>query len=153
MKKHILTLIFAALFCVSNAYATKEFEDLAEIEGVDYIYISKAMLKNVSEVSILDGFDLGHITSSLSSLEILECDLCDTQKDLNKIRKTITKFASNMELLTKTKEEGTTVYIYSRSDKGNMTDLLIVEDEETEVYVIYIKGDIDEKAIKGLSIF
>jgi hypothetical protein len=101
----------------------------------------------------LDGFDLGHITSSLSSLEILECDLCDTQKDLNKIRKAITKFASNMELLTKAKEEGTTVYIYSRSNKGNMTDLLIVEDEETEVYVIYIKGDIDEKAIKELSIF
>lgn len=152
MKKiaYLIMVLSAIFFCAQNVEAKTTLESMAEIEGVEYVYISKSML---GSVDILDAYNLGEVAGTLTSLEILSCDMVESENELNLIRKKLESIAKDMELMSKIKEDGESVAIYIQNNGNVMTQLLLIEDAVEEITVICLKGKIKEEALKSLTYF
>lgn len=153
MKKvlNFIIVLSAVVFCSQNINAKSPLESVADIDGVDYIYISESMLGAMGCNQIMSVYNLGDVAASLTSLEILECDLVESKKELDRIRKALSSMAKEMTLMSKIKEDGETVTIYARKEGDVMTQMLLVIDAVEEITAIYLKGNINGEAIKNLS--
>ena len=153
--KNILVLVslFMMLMSSQQAKASVTLESMADIEGVEYIYISESMLKGMAGNSMMNELNLGEITGDLKSLEVVSADMCEKEGDLKKIRQKVTSLAKDMELMSKMKEDGETVSVYIVKSGVLITRLLLVVDEWDSITIIYLQGKIDDTAIKNLTYY
>ena len=116
------------------------FEAISNYKGVTSVYISSAMLKNFG-TSMIGNPDIRAIAGNLNSVEIIECE---NKKFLYTIRNYVKKIASsyNLETLARINEEGKKVTIYGYSTNGKMTYLLMSVDDDDEITIISMSGDI-----------
>ena len=116
------------------------FEAISNYKGVTSVYISSAMLKNFG-TSMIGNPGIRAIASNLNSVEIIECE---NKKFLYTIRNYVKKIASsyNLETLARINEEGEKVTIYGYSTNGKMTYLLMSVDDDDEITIISMSGDI-----------
>lgn len=116
------------------------FEAISNYKGVTSVYISSAMLKNFG-TSMIGNPGIRAIASNLNSVEIIECE---NKKFLYTIRNYVKKIASsyNLETLARINEEGEKVTIYGYSTNGKMTHLLMSVDDDDEITIISMSGDI-----------
>ena len=99
----------------------------------------------------MSAYNLGEVAASLTSLEILECDLVESEKELDIIREKLASITKEMVLMSKIKEDDETITIYTRKEGDVMTQMLLIVDAVEEISVIYLKGKINSEAIKNLS--
>ena len=153
--KNILVLVslFMMLMSSQQAKASVTLESMADIEGVEYIYISESILKGMAGNSMMNELNLGEITGDLKSLEVVSADMCEKEGDLKKIRQKVTSLAKDMELMSKMKEDGETVSVYIVKSGVLITRLLLVVDEWDSITIIYLQGKIDDTAIKNLTYY
>ena len=116
------------------------FEAISNYKGVTSVYISSAMLKNFG-TSMIGNPGIRAIAGNLNSVEIIECE---NKKFLYTIRNYVKKIASsyNLETLARINEEGEKVTIYGYSTNGKMTYLLMSVDDDDEITIISMSGDI-----------
>lgn len=116
------------------------FEAISNYKGVTSVYISSAMLKNFG-TSMIGNPGIRAIAGNLNSVEIIECE---NKKFLYTIRNYVKKIASsyNLETLARINEEGKKVTIYGYSTNGKMTYLLMSVDDDDEITIISMSGDI-----------
>ncbi len=118
------------------------FEAISNYKGVTSVYISSAMLKNFG-TSMIGNPGIRAIAGNLNSVEII---VCENKKFLYSIRNYVKKIASsyNLETLARINEEGEKVSIYGYSTNGKITYLLmsVDEDEDNEITIISMSGDI-----------
>lgn len=116
------------------------FEAISNYKGVTSVYISSAMLKNFG-TSMIGNPGIRAIAGNLNSVEIIECE---NKKFLYTIRNYVKKIASsyNLETLARINEEGEKVTIYGYSTDGKMTYLLMSVDDDDEITIISMSGDI-----------
>ena len=153
MKKvlNLIIVLCLVIFCSQDMKAKSALESIADIDGVEYIYISKSMLDSMGCDQIMSAYNLGEVVASLTSLEILECDLVESEKELDIIRGKLALMTKEMVLMSKTKEDDETVTIYTRKEGDVTTQMLLIVDAVEEISVIYLKGKINREAIKNLS--
>ena len=116
------------------------FEAISNYKGVTSVYVSSAMLKNFG-TSMIGNPGIRAIAGNLNSVEIIECE---NKKFLYTIRNYVKKIASsyNLETLARINEEGKKVTIYGYSTNGKMTYLLMSVDDDDEITIISMSGDI-----------
>ncbi len=116
------------------------FEAISNYKGVTSVYISSAMLKNFG-TSMIGNPGIRAIAGNLNSVEII---VCENKKFLYSIRNYVKKIASsyNLETLARINEEGEKVSIYGYSTNGKITYLLMSVDEDDEITIISMSGDI-----------
>ena len=116
------------------------FKAISNYKGVTSVYISSAMLKNFG-TSMIGNPGIRAIAGNLNSVEIIECE---NKKFLYTIRNYVKKIASsyNLETLARINEEGEKVTIYGYSTNGKMTYLLMSVDDDDEITIISMSGDI-----------
>ncbi|MBE6314775.1 MAG: DUF4252 domain-containing protein [Bacteroidales bacterium] len=153
MKKvlNFIIVLCVVIFCSQDMKAKSALESIADIDGVEYIYISESMLGSMGCDQIMSAYNLGEVAASLTSLEILECDLVESEKELDLIREKLASITKEMLLMSKIKEDDETVTIYTRKEGDVTTQMLLIVDAVEEISVIYLKGKINSEAIKNLS--
>ena len=116
------------------------FEAISNYKGVTSVYISSAMLKNFG-TSMIGNPGIRAIAGNLNSVEIIECE---NKKFLYTIRNYVKKIADsyNLETLARINEEGEKVSIYGYSTDGKITYLLMSVDDNDEITIISMSGDI-----------
>lgn len=116
------------------------FEAISNYKGVTSVYISSAMLKNFG-TSMIGNPGIRAIAGNLSSIEIIECE---NKKFLYTIRNYVKKIADsyNLETLARINEEGEKVSIYGYSTGEKITYLLMSVDDNEEITIISMSGDI-----------
>lgn len=116
------------------------FKAISNYKGVTSVYISSAMLKNFG-TSMIGNPGIRAIAGNLNSVEIIECE---NKKFLYTIRNYVKKIASsyNLETLARINEEGEKVTIYGYSTNGKITYLLMSVDDDDEITIISMSGDI-----------
>lgn len=116
------------------------FEAISNYKGVTSVYISSAMLKNFG-TGMIGNPRIRAIAGNLNSIEIIECE---NKKFLYTIRNYVKKIADsyNLETLARINEEGEKVSIYGYSTDGKITYLLMSVDDNDEITIISMSGDI-----------
>lgn len=116
------------------------FEPISNYKGVTSVYISSAMLKNFG-TSMIGDPSISAIAGNLSSIEIIDCE---NKKFLYTIRNYVKKIAEtyNLETLARINDEGEKVSIYGYSTGGKITYLLMSVDDNDEITIISMSGDI-----------
>ncbi len=116
------------------------FEAISNYKGVTSVYISSGMLKNFG-TSMIGNSGIRAIAGNLNSIEIIECE---NKKFLYTIRNYVKKIAHsyNLETLARINEEGEKVTIYGSSTDGKISYLLMSVDDDDEITIISMSGDI-----------
>lgn len=116
------------------------FEAISNFKGVTSVYISKAMLKNFGTGMIGDPH-ISAIASNLNSIEIINCE---NKKFFYTIKNYISKIVEsyNLETLARINDDGEKVTIYSFSNGEKINYVLMMVDDNDEITVISMSGDI-----------
>lgn len=116
------------------------FEPISNYKGVTSVYISSAMLKNFG-TSMIGNPGIRAIAGNLNSIEIIECK---NKKFLYTIRNYVKKIAGsyNLETLARINEDEEKVTIYGYSTDGKISYLLMSVDDDDEITIISMSGEI-----------
>ena len=116
------------------------FEPISNYKGVTSVYISSAMLKNFG-TSMIGDAGIRAIASNLNSIEIINCE---NKKFLYTIRNYVKKIAETyqLETLARINDDGEKVSIYGYSHGEKITYILMMVDDNDEMTVISMSGDI-----------
>ena len=116
------------------------FEAISNYKGVTSVYISNAMLKTFG-TSMIGDVGIRSIAGDLNSIEIIECE---NKKFLYTIRNYVKKIAEtyNLETLARINDEGEKVSIYGYSTGEKITYLLMSVDNDKEITIISMSGDV-----------
>lgn len=146
----VLITIMVLSFFVSNANGAETLEDLSEIDGVEYIYISESTLRSMGYGIDLYGIDILHAASSLTDLEVITCD---HPIGIKKIKAKIVPFVKRLNLLSKIKDDSESVEIYGKSQGKYYNKMMVIVDEDGEYVIVYMQGKIDPVILKGLTYY
>ncbi|MBQ3606524.1 MAG: DUF4252 domain-containing protein [Muribaculaceae bacterium] len=116
------------------------FEPISNYKGVTSVYISSAMLKNFGSSMIGDP-RISSIAGNLNSIEIIKCD---NKKFVYTIRNYVKKIAEGygLETLARINDEGEKVSIYGLSSGEKITYVLMCVDDDDEITIISMSGEI-----------
>lgn len=156
MKNIIRTAIVAIVILftgiTASAKSSNVFNKISEMDGVTSIYISKAMMSmfgsNIHQG--VRGVEISKIASSLNSIEIISVE---EKALIKKIKPLINTLAEDktFEVLAKIKEDGENVTIYGEPNGKVLSRLVLVVEEEDELVIIYMTGDIPLDKISALT--
>lgn len=154
MKTIITSAIIAVCTLISplniSAQTSDMFEKISDLENVTSVYVSKAMLSMMGSNIDMGGVNISEIASELNSIEILNITESESISQAKSLLSKLIK-ESDMELLTKIKEDDEKVTIYGKT-AGKITSSIILSVEEPdELVIINITGNIPLDKIKSLS--
>lgn len=157
--KHTLIIILLSLLQAlvpASLYASdnRMFSEIANLPGVESVYIGKAALRFAS-ATILGNSNLGPLSKDclkdLKSIEVIECsDAKSNAKIKEFINRTIRKW--NLELMIENTDGDESNRIYgivpqNGDNHTTLSGLLIVTTDEDEYTLVYIKGTINAEKL------
>lgn len=153
MKSKILLGLLLFLGVAATAVAQCSLLDkYADEKGVEYVYISKAMLNLVTE----GGFSSGHlkmpgsVQGKLDCIQVVSCD--ENKKVVGNMVADAKAFVKNcekekFEVMMKAKEDEEVTTIYGRTTK-EVNEYLLISYDTNECNFVYVKGRISVEDIK-----
>lgn len=156
--KHTLLIILLSLLQAlvpANLYASdnRMFSEIADLPGVESVYIGKAALRFAS-ATILSGSNFGPISKEclkdLKSIEVIECSNAKSNAKIKEfINRTIRKMHLELMIENIDGEESNRIYgiIPQNGDASTLSGLLIVTADEDEYTLVYIKGTINAEEL------
>lgn len=144
--KYMVVLIVALTIGIEESKARNPFDEIAEMENVQYIYIGKSMLSSVGNVG---GIDLNGVTSDLKSLEIVTTEDAAAMKDIVKLMSEVTSKMEKMQDI-RNNEDGERVRIYVMDGGNTFSEMLMQVEEPQEYVLIRLVGKVDPENIKNL---
>lgn len=146
--KHILA-IMAIIFCASETAAqNRDFEKIARIPNVEYVYISKSMLKSLEPLDTSGELNFIHSTKDLTSIEILSCDDADNIEEVNTM---LIDAYEDLELLSKVKSGHKNINIYGKRQGEGLSEILVISPMPEKVVAVFIKGYMDAETLKSIA--
>ena len=149
MKK--LVICAALVFVCINANAEcKDFDKLAKMKGVEYTHINKDIVKSAFETGKgihlgnainLDDED-GEILNKIDDIKVLKLEGTDNIEAFKKAALKVLKSKKWMSLMDTKSDEEQTVKIYQAKKEEQITNIVLVIDEDEAVLVI-IDGTLD----------
>jgi hypothetical protein len=153
MKKLLILIILLTSVLTMKAQ-DEAFEKLADTKGVEVVYISKSMFNMISDMQMdVNGLNVGKMAGKLNSITILSSETNDAVKIIQSEMKKILK-SGRYEQMMYTKDDDSKTVFYTKKYGGKKEDaseLLMVSDEESEISVIRIVGNITSKDIQAIT--
>lgn len=126
------------------------FDQLTDINGVEVVYISKAMLSMMPNMK-MPGVNIGNTAGKLESLQILSTE---TKSAVINLKREIDKHIKNgeYETLMYVKDQGSKTEFYTKKtqDKKNSEMIMITQDND-EVTIIRFLGNFNIKDIQSIT--
>ena len=146
--KHILTIALIFLCGISASARNNDFEKIASIPNVEYVYVSKSMLKSLE--SIDNDSELNFIRSAkeLNSVEILSCDNAENIAEVNE---KLNEAANELELLSKVKSDNKNINIYGKRHGDGLSEILVISPAQDKVVAVFMKGNMDAETLKSIA--
>lgn len=139
-SKWIVTMLVMVMSMISmNSCAqVPEFSKYSDVKDVTYVYVSQFMLKLAGKAAApsVNGVDLKSIMSKLKGLQVVTAEnKVQASKLKNDTYAYVEKYHG--ELLMQVDEDGEKVRIYFHEGKRNSVIILLQEDKEETVVVVF----------------
>lgn len=143
MKKIMIKTILCAvmaLTCLNAQAQVKAFEKYADMNGVAYVYISKAMLTAISgrlnKMPSMPNVDAQVLVNKLSAIQLIHAEKNDMRTKLRSEVQGIVK-KDKYELLMQVKEDGNKADIYQNIGPQQSVVAMLVEEKDGVTAVVF----------------
>lgn len=143
MKKIMIKTILCAVmaFTTLNAHAqVKAFEKYSDMNGITYVYISKAMLSAISgrlnKMPSMPNVDAQVLVNKLSAIQLIHAEKNDMRAKLKSEVQGIVK-KDKYELLMQVKEDGNKADIYQNIGPQQSVVAMLVEEKDGVTAVVF----------------
>ncbi len=152
MKKLIiLILAVAGMALACSAQSDRLFASLADMKGVQSVYVGKAALRFAKNVDVpVGGVELGGIVDDIESIEILQSEAPDVAPRLEKeVHAIIDRL--KLDIIMEAREDGESVVIYGRvPESGDVLKSIVIESRDGSEYcIVFIRGSVRMSAVMG----
>ncbi len=147
-KNILLAIAIISTLGISASAQNDNFEKIAEISNVEYVYVSKSMLKSLESLDS-DG-DLNFLRSAkdLKSVEILSCEDAD---NIDEVNEKLVQAANELEILSKVKSEGKNISIYGKRHGDGLSEILVISPARDKIVAVFITGKMDAETLKAIA--
>ena len=151
MKKTIC-LIVLMISALSAQAQNRDLEKLSGQEGVNYVYVSKAMLEMIagqSKAAKINGINVAGIAEKLTSLQVVSADKPEA---IGRLRAEGARFPKEkMEVLMQVVQEDNRVEFFTLKERGVITSLLMFNESEDNYVILLIQGRFTSEDIQAIS--
>ena len=143
MKKIMIKTILCAvmaLTCLNAQAQVKAFEKYSDMNGITYVYISKAMLSAISgrlnKMPSMPNVDAQVLVNKLSAIQLIHAEKNDMRTKLRSEVQGIVK-KDKYELLMQVKEDGNKADIYQNIGPQQSVVAMLVEEKDGVTAVVF----------------
>lgn len=143
MKKIMIKTILCtvmALTCLNAQAQVKAFEKYSDMNGITYVYISKAMLSAISgrlnKMPSMPNVDAQVLVNKLSAIQLIHAEKNDMRTKLRSEVQGIVK-KDKYELLMQVKEDGNKADIYQNIGPQQSVVAMLVEENDGVTAVVF----------------
>lgn len=143
MKKIMIKTILCAVMALTtlNAHAqVKAFEKYSDMNGITYVYISKAMLSALSgrlnKMPSMPNVDAQVLVNKLSAIQLIHAEKNDMRTKLRSDVQGIVK-KDKYELLMQVKEDGNKADIYQNIGPQQSAVVMLTEEKDGVTAVVF----------------
>lgn len=143
MKKIMIKTILCtvmALTCLNAQAQVKAFEKYSDMNGITYVYISKAMLSAISgrlnKMPSMPNVDAQVLVNKLSAIQLIHAEKNDMRTKLKSEVQGIVK-KDKYELLMQVKEDGNKADIYQNIGPQQSVVAMLVEEKDGVTAVVF----------------
>jgi len=143
MKKIMIKTILCtvmALTCLNAHAQVKAFEKYSDMNGITYVYISKAMLSAISgrlnKMPSMPNVDAQVLVNKLSAIQLIHAEKNDMRTKLRSEVQGIVK-KDKYELLMQVKEDGNKADIYQNIGPQQSVVAMLVEEKDGVTAVVF----------------
>ena len=143
MKKIMIKTILCtvmALTCLNAQAQVKAFEKYSDMNGITYVYISKAMLSAISgrlnKMPSMPNVDAQVLVNKLSAIQLIHAEKNDMRTKLRSEVQGIVK-KDKYELLMQVKEDGNKAAIYQNIGPQQSVVAMLVEEKDGVTAVVF----------------
>ena len=143
MKKIMIKTILCtvmALTCLNAQAHVKAFEKYSDMNGITYVYISKAMLSAISgrlnKMPSMPNVDAQVLVNKLSAIQLIHAEKNDMRTKLRSEVQGIVK-KDKYELLMQVKEDGNKADIYQNIGPQQSVVAMLVEEKDGVTAVVF----------------
>lgn len=156
MKKRLYTLLTLVILTISGFLTTsvnaqnRIFEKYDDMKDVEYICITRSMLKLIGEGSLnINGVNVKGLSDAVKILIIINSDnksVCQQMKEDFKTLKADEKY----EMLMQAKDDGERVCVlFNDSSKDNKEMVMYIEEDDEQTFII-LTGKLNEDLVNAL---
>ena len=153
MKQFIYTLLFTILLIVFPSAKTIAqdalFEKYSDVDGITTIYISKTMLQMIPNVKAGDR-EIGQVASKLDQLRVLHCERPSMIPSIKKQAQELF-YKNKYEIVMHMSEDGEHMTVYHKKLKDGKSEFALLAEEDGEISIINLKGNITLKNIQEIA--
>lgn len=141
---------------ISEAKETKQsqgdiFNKLADIKGVEVVYISKALLGMMPQMNLSGrGVNIKDIAGKLEELQIVSAEQKNAVKTLKSEISKLLK-SEKYETIMFVKDDNSKTVFYQKKYDKNKSELLMISEEESEMRIIRFVGNFSVKDIQSIA--
>lgn len=141
--------------CAGNTTPDELFDSFCNEPHAECVRVPKLLLKLGTTFAAVDADDREErqalkLASKLSSVRVLDLDDCAPVVKQRFAEETANLEDKGYETLISVNDEGEKVRIYLRREKGDITELLIVNRSDDDASMVQLKGKIKESEIGNL---
>ena len=143
MKKIMIKTILCtvmALTCLNAQAQVKAFEKYSDMNGITYVYISKAMLSAISgrlnKMPSMPNVDAQVLVNKLSAIQLIHAEKNDMRAKLRSDVQGIVK-KDKYELLMQVKEDSNKADIYQNIGPQQSAVVMLVEEKDGVTAVVF----------------
>ena len=153
MKQNIFTTLIAlTLMFVMPAKSLAQdaiFEKFNDVNGITTVYISKTMLQMIPNVKA-SNIEVGNVASKLDQLRVLSCERPSMIANVKK--QFVDYYKKNQyEIVMQANDDGDHATIYFKKLKAGKSEFALITEEDDEISIINVKGDINLKDIQQIT--
>lgn len=151
IKIFLITIL--SVFTFTSCHAQREFSEVSKLEGVQSVYIGKAMLKMAQGAGLSNagsaGLDVSKLVDRLTSIEIINVEKRSSLAEANRL---IDKYMAEtaQEVLADIVEDEDHIVITGTLNEAtdSFSRVLVRITEPGEAVVILMKGDIPMEILR-----
>lgn len=143
MKKIMIKTILCAVMALTTLNANaqvKAFEKYSDMNGITYVYISKAMLSAISgrlnKMPSMPNVDAQVLVNKLSAIQLIHAEKNDMRAKLKSEVQGIVK-KDKYELLMQVKEDGNKADIYQNIGPQQSAVVMLAEEKDGVTAIVF----------------
>lgn len=149
MKIKIIVMLIGLSVMGMVSAQNSLFDKFSEMDGVNSVYISKALLSMMSSVNS-NGINISGMANKLETVCILTSEKEETALLMKKETEYIRK-SKRYEELMRIKDEESRISFYIKKEGEIIRELVMLVDEKSEFVIIQLLGAMELKDIQAIT--
>ena len=145
----LLTLVLMFILPATTMAQDALFDKFNDAEGVTTVFISKTMLQMIPNVKAGDR-EIGQIASKLDQLRVLHCERPSMIPSIKKQAQELF-YKNKYEIVMHMSEDGEHMTVYHKKLKDGKSEFALLAEEDGEISIINLKGNITLKNIQEIA--